>query len=177
MRIVAGKLGSRQFESPNGRRTHPMSDKVRGALFNMLGDLEGLNLLDAFAGSGGISFEAISRGAKQALAIESDPSAQKIAEANIKSLGLKNQVKLIKANAAGWSKNNPDTKFDLVVCDPPYDQLQITLLQKLVKHLVKDGLYVLSWPGDLTPPEFIGLEQIKDKNYGDAQLIFYRRLN
>jgi len=177
MRIVAGKLGSRQFEAPNGRRTHPMSDKVRGALFNMLGDLEGLSLLDAFSGSGGISFEAISRGAEHALAIESDQSAQKIAEANIKSLGLKNRIKLIKANTAGWSKNNPTTEFDLIICDPPYDQLQITLLQKLVKHLVKDGLYVLSWPGDLTSPEFIGLEQIKAKNYGDAQLIFYRRLN
>jgi 16S rRNA (guanine(966)-N(2))-methyltransferase RsmD len=76
MRIIAGTLGGRTFESPHGRRTHPMSDKVRGSLFNTLGDIDGLTILDAFAGSGALAFEAISRGAEHVLAIEIDNRAQ-----------------------------------------------------------------------------------------------------
>ncbi|MCA9330109.1 RsmD family RNA methyltransferase, partial [Candidatus Saccharibacteria bacterium] len=63
MRIISGKLGSRQFIAPKGFATHPMGDRVRTALFNTLGDIVGLTVLDAFGGSGAISFEAISRGA------------------------------------------------------------------------------------------------------------------
>ena len=71
MRVIAGRLGGRLFDSPHTRRTHPMSDKARGALFNMLGDIEGMHVLDPFAGTGALSFEAISRGAASALAIAS----------------------------------------------------------------------------------------------------------
>ena len=70
MRVIAGRLRGRQFKSPPGRRSHPMSEKMRGALFNVLGDIEGLTLLDAFSGSGAISFEAISRGARSVQAVE-----------------------------------------------------------------------------------------------------------
>ena len=70
MRIIAGDLKGREFKSPRGRTTRPMSEKTRGALFNTLGDIEGLSVLDGFAGSGALVFEAISRGAVSALAIE-----------------------------------------------------------------------------------------------------------
>src|SRR5579883_2683533 len=106
MRIVAGTLGGRQFEAPKGHRTHPMSDKVRGALFNMLGDISGLTVFDAFAGSGALSFEAISRGAKSAVAVDIDKSAHKTILKNAKQLGVPAQLKAIRANASGWSDNN-----------------------------------------------------------------------
>ena len=73
MRVIAGRLGGRNFDSPKTQRTHPMSDKVRGALFNALGDLGGLTVLDAFAGSGACSLEAASRGATEVLAIDINP--------------------------------------------------------------------------------------------------------
>src|SRR5262245_30096392 len=102
MRIIAGRLGGRLFESPHTSRTHPMSDKARGALFNVLGDINDLSVLDPFAGTGALSFEAVSRGAAHATAIESDRLAQKVIQGNISSLGLQNQVKLVRAQANAW---------------------------------------------------------------------------
>jgi len=173
MRIIAGKLGGRTFNSPHGHRTHPMSDKIRGALFNALGDIEGLTVLDAFAGSGAISFEAISRGATRAVAIEQDRLAQRTISENIRSLHVTQSVKLIKASANGWLQTNPDTRFDIVILDPPYDDVQANLVQRLAKSVATDGILVISWPGDMEPPVFDGLEQIKRRTYGDAQLLFY----
>src|SRR3954471_4420017 len=98
MRIIAGNLKGREFKSPHGHRTHPMSDKMRGALFNVLGDIEGLTFLDAYAGSGALAFEAISRGAKDVVAVDKESAAQKTMSANVKDLKLDKKVKLVKAN-------------------------------------------------------------------------------
>lgn len=176
MRVIAGKLGGRRFEAPKGHKTHPMSDKMRGAIFSMLGDIEGLTVLDAFAGSGAVAFEAISRGARSAVAIDVDKNAAEAIKKNTKEFGLENYVKAIRANVSGWSDNNPDAQFDIVACDPPYDKLQLSLLQKLAKHVKKDGIYILSWPGKLEVPELINLEKLQGKNYGDSQLVFYRKI-
>ena len=177
MRIVAGELKGRQFDSPHGHRTHPMSDKARGALFSALGDIVGLTVLDAFAGSGALAIEAISQGASRATAIDIDKKAVATIDANLQKLQLQEQIKVIRANASGWSDNNSDKQFDLVFCDPPYDQLQLKLLQKLARHASPDGLYILSWPGNLEVPAFQGLEHLKTKSYGDNQLAFYRRIS
>ena len=174
MRIVAGYLGGRTFKSPNGHRTHPMSDKVRGAIFNMLGDIKGLSVLDPFAGSGALSFEAISRGAARAIAIDSDKKAQVTIGENIRALDLNNRIKAIRANASSWSDNNPDLKFDIILCDPPYDKTQEKILQKLVKHLEADGVFMLSWPGGRKSPDLDGLTQISSKDYGDAIVVAYK---
>ena len=175
MRIVAGRLGGRSFASPHSRRTHPMSDKMRGALFNVLGDIGGLDVLDAFAGSGALSFEAISRGAASALAIENDKPAQRAISENVAALGLEPIVTLVSANCGSWSDNNLGRLFGLVLADPPYDKLQPHILSKLARHLQPEGLYVLSWPGGVAPPDVEGCHQVAQKVYGDAQLIFYRR--
>jgi 16S rRNA (guanine966-N2)-methyltransferase len=174
VRIVAGRLGGRNFASPHSQRTHPMSDRVRGALFNTLGDIEGLTVLDAFAGTGALSLEALSRGAASALMIEIDKPAQRAIEENIRALGLQQQAKLVKANSSGWSDNNPERQFDLVIAAPPYDDLQLPVVSKLVRHVAPDGLFILDWPGKMDPPELDGLQLIEQKVYGDAQLVFYR---
>ncbi|MGH7193059.1 MAG: RsmD family RNA methyltransferase [Candidatus Saccharimonadales bacterium] len=174
MRIIAGSLGGRRFTSPKGNRTHPMSDKGRGALFNALGDIGGLSVLDAFAGSGALSFEAVSRGAARATAIERDRAAQQAVEAGIGMLCLGKEVKLIKANAAGWLKTSDET-FDLILLDPPYDDLQPNLLANLAERTVNGGTVVLSLPPDAgfsLPERF---ERLATKDYGDAQLVFYRK--
>lgn len=175
MRIIAGGLGGRIFESPHGNRTHPMSDKVRGGLFNVLGDIDGLTVLDAFAGSGALSFEAVSRGAASAIAIDADKSAQNAIAANIGSLQLENQVKLVKAAAGAWENTNPEAQFDLVVLDPPYDNLQIELLNKLAAHAKASGIIIISHPpnvGEILPATSYKL--ISTKSYGDAELSFFR---
>lgn len=175
MRIIAGSLKGREFKAPRGRTTQPMSEKARGALFNTLGDIEGLSVLDAFAGSGALAYEAISRGAARALAIEQDKTAHKVIEQNIKLLSLNGQIKNLRSNVSGWSNNNSSMQFDLVLLDPPYNNLDRQLLQKLTKHAKASGLVVLSWPGKEPAPPFVGLEQVANKNHGDIQLVFYRK--
>jgi len=173
MRIIAGSLGGRQFAAPRGHRTHPMSDKMRGALFNTLGELNGLKVLDVFAGSGALAFEAISRGAASALVIEVDPAAQRAITANIKALGLNNQVKLIMASAEAWLRTT-DVQFDIVLCDPPYDKPQLKVLSQLVGRAKPGGVAVFSLPPETQlqlPTEY---RLISNKNYGDSQLNFYR---
>jgi 16S rRNA (guanine966-N2)-methyltransferase len=177
MRIVAGKLKGRIFAQPNGHHTHPMAEKVRGAMFNTLGDIEGLTVLDAFAGSGALCFEAISRGAKSAVAIERDPAVQKTVKESITELGIEKQMHVVRASAGGWSDNNLDVQFDIVILAPPYDDLQPNLLEKLTKHVKKDGILALDYPGKADAPDFKDAEKISGKKYGDAQIVYYRKIN
>lgn len=151
-----------------------MGDRVRGALFNTLGDIEGLRVLDAFAGTGALSFEALSRGAASAVLIEIDRPAQVAIASNIEQLDLQDRAKLVKANCSSWSDANPTTQFDLVFAAPPYDDLQLAVVGKMVRHRAADGLFVLDWPGKTEPPLFDGLDIVSRKLHGDAQLIFYR---
>ena len=145
MRVIAGSLGGRTFRSPHGNRTHPISDKIRGALFNALGDIEGLTILDAFAGSGALGFEAISRGAAKIVAIDSDPAAQRALDENVADLGLKGLVQVVHAAGGAWL-DTADDQFDVVLLDPPYDRLQPLLLTELADRTVKGGVVVTSLP-------------------------------
>ncbi|MFO0882462.1 MAG: RsmD family RNA methyltransferase [Candidatus Saccharimonadales bacterium] len=92
MRIIAGTLRGRNFDSPHSHKTHPMSEKMRGALFNVLGDITDLTIFDAYGGSGAVAFEAVSRGAKKALITEVDVTVAKVITGNIKKLGLDEKV-------------------------------------------------------------------------------------
>lgn len=175
MRVVAGRLGGRSFNSPPGHRSHPMSEKMRGALFNMLGDITGLSVLDAFAGSGALGIEALSRGAAQVVAVERDKLAYRTTAENFDRLGLRAQARAIRAAAAAWSDNNPEARFDLVLLDPPYRHLQLNLIQKLVRHAKAEGIIALSLPGDQQAPDLKGGRLLQSRGYGDAQLVLYRR--
>ena len=175
MRIVSGSLGGRTFDAPRGHRTHPMSDKVRGALFNMLGDIDGLSVADLYAGTGAISFEAISRGAASSVAIEADKVAYAAITKNIETLGLDEQVKTHKMYVHSWINRTNDL-FDIVVADPPYDDLIFKTLDKLHEVVKPGGILVYSLPPNtrLLLPKTLG--KISEKSYGDATLAFYRRV-
>jgi 16S rRNA (guanine966-N2)-methyltransferase len=175
MRIITGYLKGRTFEAPHGHKTHPMSEKMRGAIFNLLGDITGLTLFDTFAGSGAVAFEAISRGAKSAVATDITREAYETMQRNVRMLNVEGQVKVVRANASGWSDNNLAARFDIVVSDPPYDDIQPALLQKLAIHVKNQGLYILSLP----PSESIELDGFKPlavKEYGDSTLHFHRKI-
>lgn len=173
MKIISGKLGGLNFISPKGHKTHPMSEKVRGALFNSLGDLDGLAVLDPFAGTGALAYEAISRGAKSAVVIDNDRNAQQAITENLKALGLSSKIKLIKAGAGSWL-DTTDDEFDIVLLDPPYDNLQHNLLTDLSQRCKIGGTLVTSLPpkAELNLPTQFQL--LKSKNYGDATLAIYR---
>jgi len=177
MRIISGVLGGRTFDAPRGHKTHPMSEKARGGLFSALGDISGLIVLDAFAGSGALSFEAVSRGAKSTVAIDADHQAVETIKRNINRLNISGKIKVTKANSSGWSDKNDQAKFDLVFAAPPYDNLQHNLVEKLVRHLNEAGIYVLDWPKGEPVLKLKGLDIVKQKNYGDAELVFYKKIS
>jgi 16S rRNA (guanine966-N2)-methyltransferase len=153
-----------------------MSERVRGGLFGVLGDINGLQVLDGLAGSGALGFEAVSRGALSAVLIEQDHVAQAAIAQNITQLGLSKQIKLIKASAAAWLKTTTEV-FDIVLLDPPYDSIQQPLLEKLATRAEIGGVIVLSLP----PASNVALvpslySLLSTKSYGDAVLHFYRRI-
>ncbi len=173
MRVVSGKLGGRSFQAPNLKTVHPMSEKIRGSIFSSLGDVSNLKVLDAYSGSGSLSIEAISRGAIKSTAIELNPKAAKQILINLEELGINSQVKVIKAKIESWIKTSSST-FDLVFADPPYDNKNLEVLNSLSRHLNKNGLLVLSWPGKIELPNIENLKLINHKIFGDAQVGFYR---
>jgi 16S rRNA (guanine966-N2)-methyltransferase len=177
MRVIAGALSGRTFESVQGHRTHPMSEKIRGAIFNAFGDIEGLTVLDAYAGTGAISIEAISRGAAHAVALDSDKRAARTIKENIELLGLQDKMDSSLIYAHSWSRRNQTKQFDIVVLDPPYDAVEPKELLMLAKHCRQGGIIVLSLPPNTgflyAESKF---ELLQQKNYGDAELFFYRAL-
>ena len=125
MRVIAGDLGGRHIQAPSGRVTRPTSDRVREALFAMLDDVGGANVLDLFAGSGGLGIEALSRGAASAVFVERDALALRALRANLASLGLaapKARVRRSDALVALRSAWRREETYDLIFIDPPYAQ-------------------------------------------------------
>lgn len=173
LRVIGGSLGGRQFASPPGRRAHPMSDRIRGALFNALGDLSGLTVLDGFGGSGALSFEAISRGADSVLICEKEPRVATTIAKNIAALGLEGQIKLFTGNVYSWMNHHPD-QFDVVLVDPPYQDFAGQKLPKLLSAVKSGGIMAVSHPSDASLPE-LDAKQLKAKRYANAALAFYRK--
>lgn len=174
MRLISGKFGGRFIDAPVTSRTHPMGERIRGALFNILGDLTGMSVLDAFAGTGSLGFEALSRGASSVVFVERDRVAQKVLRANVDLLGVGSRAHVIAAPVAAWDESSAGAKFDLIFADPPYHDLQPASVSRLARHLGSDGVLVLSHPGKAQPPAIDGLKLIDQRSYGDAALALYK---
>lgn len=141
----------------------------------MLGDISGLSVLDAFAGSGALSFEALSRGASSALLIEIDKTASNTIRENILALDLDEKASVIQGNIKGWSNNNTHRSFDLVLCDPPYDAVLEQVIHKISRHVADQGLLVVSWPTSEPTPKIPDMELVRHKTYGNATLFVYKK--
>ena len=182
-RIVAGVAGGRRIDVPPGRGTRPTSDRAREALFSAVGaalDLAGANVLDLYAGSGAVGFEALSRGAGHVLLVESDPKAVRTLRANDRALGLPGAeiragpVQRLVAEAAPQA-------YDLVFADPPYalpaEELQRVLVDLethgwlgsealvVVERATRDVPWVWSKP----------LVAVRERRYGEGTLWYGRR--
>lgn len=174
LRLIAGEFGGRTIAAPDSDKTHPMGERIRGSLFNILGDIEGLTVLDAFAGSGALGLEALSRGAAHATFIESDKVAQRIIVENITTLGVEEHSKLVRASVAAWDETSDEQQFDLIFVDPPYRHMQLSTVARLPKYLKSNGLMVVSYPGRESASTVNGVVVVDNRSYGDAALAFYR---
>ena len=175
-RIIAGRLGGRRLRVP-GEGTRPTSDRVRESVFNMLAarsDLDGVWVLDLYAGSGALGLEAISRGAAGATFVDSGRRAAVTIAANVRACGVGPNATVHTRTVSAYLAGAAERRFGLVFSDPPYDLRadRITAdLELLRSHLDDDALIVVERStrstGEIWPSEY---EVVVDKSYGDTRV-------
>lgn len=167
MRVVAGDLRGRRIESPSSDATRPTTDKVREAVFNALGSLDivdGATVVDAFAGTGAMGIEALSRGAAHCTFIEKDRAALQVLRQNISTLGLADRSSVISVDVA--TALSQHGSCDLFIADPPYGFSDwATVLQNVSATVV-----VLE--SDREIPDLDGWDTIRSKKYGRTHVAF-----
>ena len=172
MRVVAGRFKGRTLHAPKGSATRPTSDKVREALFSVLGDVEGLAVLDLFAGSGALGIEALSRGAASATFVDEDPKAIAAIRRNLEAAGIDADVHRRDAVAFLRSASG---EYALVLIDPPYSSAPRLgeLLSKLLPAVLsKDALIVTE--SDKHAPLALEFALEFERDYGDTRIRIHR---
>ncbi|MFT4049881.1 MAG: 16S rRNA (guanine(966)-N(2))-methyltransferase RsmD [Solirubrobacterales bacterium] len=182
MRIVAGEFRGRRLAGPDGRAARPTSDKVREALFSILGEVEDARVLDLFAGTGALALEALSRGAAGATLIERDRRMFAVAQRNIDEVlaDQSDRAKLIRGDALKLLGSLPGASFDLVLIDPPYADAE-TIAPKLASALpalLAPRARVVVESDRRAPLELAGraLTQAFERNYGDTLIRIFDAL-
>jgi 16S rRNA (guanine966-N2)-methyltransferase len=172
MRVIAGRYGGRRLAAPRGAATRPTGDRVREALFALLGPLDGLVVLDLFAGSGALGIEALSRAARRAVFVDSAPAAVRAVRENLAALGVTEQqaeVRRQDARAHLRGARAAGRQYDLVFLDPPY-RLAAGLgreLSPLLAGLLAPGGRVVG-ESDRRAPLALELPVTDERRYGDT---------
>jgi 16S rRNA (guanine966-N2)-methyltransferase len=173
VRVVAGEFKGRRLAAPRGVRTRPTADRVREALFSMLGDVSGARVLDLYAGSGALGIEALSRGADSVVFVERDARAAAAIERNLASLGLDQPV--VRRDVVRFLAREEGI-FDLVFCDPPYDaasRLAGPLAARLPALTAEDARIVTE--SDKRMPLELPLQLLTERTYGDTRIAIHGR--
>jgi len=178
VRVIAGSLGGRRLKAPAGKNTRPTSDRVKEALFAMLGDLEGVRVMDLFAGSGALGIEALSRGAVVAVFVERDARAAGVLAENLDALGLgpdRAEIRRAEAIAALKRSREREETYDLLLIDPPYRLAgEISAeLAEIVPPLLSGGARV-AVESDRREPLELGLQVERQRRYGDTCITIHR---
>lgn len=179
MKIVSGTYGGRPLKTLEGKTTRPTSDKVRGAMFNMIGPyFDGGRVLDLYAGSGGLSIEAVSRGMEQSVLVEKDRRAQGIIASNIQMTKESHKFQLLKMEAH-QALNQLQGTFELIFLDPPYAKEQIVAdIEALAERglLGEEVMVVCETDKAVDLPEEVACLGIwKEKIYGISKVTVYVR--
>lgn len=178
MRIIAGEMRGRRLKTVAGMDTRPTADKIKGAIFNVLREkIDQARVLDLFAGTGNLAFEALSRGAREVVLVEKAFPAQKVIQENLSNLGGE-QTQLFGMDAFEFLRQYPEEQFDLIFLDPPYH-----------KELVSKALILLGNPCRLTLSGVIVAETASNEElqvsepfeirktgeYGDTKIWYIQR--
>jgi 16S rRNA (guanine966-N2)-methyltransferase len=169
LRITAGEFGGRRIRGP-GRTSdlRPTTERVREAIFSILGPIDGARVLDLYCGTGALGIEAISRGAAEATLVDINP---RLAAENVELLGLGDRGSAVGKDAVLFLDGAPEEAFDLVLCDPPYGLPEA--IWKQLDTLIRRGLapegrvVVESSP---QTPAAIGLPLVREREYGDTMI-------
>lgn len=181
MRVVSGKCKGHPLKAVPGNTTRPTTDKVKEAIFNIIGPyFDGGLALDLFGGSGGLGIEALSRGIDKAIFVDRDGKAIKVIHQNLESCKLEAQAEVYRNDAERAVKAlmKRALSFDLVLLDPPYkDQKIISLISIMDQHdlLKEDGIVMAEHGVDIDLPETIGrLVKVRAENYGITAISIYK---
>ena len=177
MRIVGGQLGGRVLRAPAGAATRPTSEKVREAVFDILGPIAGAPVLDLFAGTGALGLEALSRGAAHATFVDSARAAVTAIRGNLRALGLDDRATVIAGDAvASAARHAPPAPWRLGFVDPPYrSDLAVRAVAGLpAHHLTADAVIVIEHDRHNAPPDLLGsLLRTDQRRYGDTLISFF----
>jgi 16S rRNA (guanine966-N2)-methyltransferase len=176
VRVIAGEFGGRRLQAPPGEETRPTSDRVREALFSVLGDrVAGARVLDLFAGSGALGIEALSRGAAAATFVDASPAAIRAVRANLAALGIEADVQRADALAALRAARRAARQYDLVFLDPPYRLAErlAPSLSDAVEGLLAPGGSVVSESDRRAPLALASLPTRDERRYGDTLIRFH----
>jgi 16S rRNA (guanine966-N2)-methyltransferase len=171
VRVIAGEFKGLRLHTARGTGTRPTGDRVREALFSMLGDVSGARVLDLYAGSGALGIEALSRGAESALFVEQDRHALTALQRNLDAVGAQAEVR--RQDALRFLRH-PEGMFDLVMCDPPYDdapRVAVVLSEALPAMLTEDARIVTE--SDKRNPLVLPLPLLVERTYGDTRIAIH----
>jgi 16S rRNA (guanine966-N2)-methyltransferase len=183
MRIVGGTFKGRSLTGPKGDGTRPTSDRVRESIFNILAHgiegfaLDGARVMDLFAGTGALGFEALSRGARFCQFVDESVEARGVIRQNADALGVIGQCKIWRRDATRLGPAAPQTPYDLIFADPPYGKgLGTAALASIVEGqwLSPGGMVVLEEAVKAAVADAPGLTLLDTRDYGDTQVRFYR---
>ncbi len=180
MRIVAGSARGRTLKGPKGPGLRPTADRVRETLFNVLGQwLEGHAVLDLYAGTGALAFEALSRGASRAVLVDNGREALKLCRENAHDLGMESQVEIVAGSVEARTLARLRGPFHLVFADPPYAAQTPAGVLELVEQagvVAPGGLLVVEHDKRVEAPPALGsLTQEDQRRFGDTTVTFYRK--
>lgn len=185
MRIVAGRFKGRPLATPKDHRTRPTSDKVRESVFNLIAHgaefppLDGARVIDLFAGTGALGFEALSRGAQYALFVEDSASARALIQQNIEALGLQGITRIFRRDATKLGRAGARDRYRFAFLDPPYGKgLGDAGMKALLEGgwLAADSVVILEEHADAPVSWPAGVEVLDRRRYGDTAVYFARYL-
>ena len=175
MRIIAGSHRGRRIAAPKGAHTRPTGDRVREALFDLVGPVDGASVLDLYAGSGALGLEALSRGAARCVFAETDPAACRVIRRNLEQLGLvggrvvqRDAIALLRGEASAG------VRHELVLADPPYERwadVEPDLAAHVPAVVAPSGLVVVETSARSEPR--LPLDLVTSRRYGSARLTVF----
>ena len=186
LRIIGGKARGRRIRSVPGETTRPITDKVREALFNIIGpDIEGASFLDLFAGTGSVGIEALSRGAKYVCFIDLHKQPIATIRSNLKSTNLEEGAEVIRSDAFSFLDQSHKQSFDYIYIAPPqYKKIWSKTLLRLDEHIewISDDAWVIV---QIHPVEYVAIGEYLElkrliefdrRHYGSTLLVFYEKI-
>lgn len=183
MRVVSGTCKGRSLKAVPGSSTRPTTDKVKEAIFNMIGPYfdDGIGL-DLFAGSGGLGIEALSRGLEKVIFVDRDPKAIQVIKENIAACDVTDKTEVYRNDADRALKAilKREICFDYIFLDPPYKKQQLLKLLETMNHeklLKPNGIIVCEHASDVELPSDVGdFKTIKKEQYGIIGITIYQNI-